>query len=137
MNRIYCLGEAGWQRNTTSQNIGNTTYTHTLEWKKTTYFIFKKTLYGWDLRIFSAFLRRARKKKKTNLSKGIQGAHGYFSLYFSIKFKICLFVIVSHISCLSLFLSLVAVERFSHLILCIWGAIFFCVEFPYTPNPNW
>ena len=59
-----------------------------------------KTIYSW------VFKKSKKKKEDTNLSKGIQGAHGYFSLYFSIKFKICLFVIVSHISCLSLFLSL-------------------------------
>lgn len=52
--------------------------------KKATYYIIYEKQYLWlGLAHLFSILRLSKvKKKTTNLSKGIQGAHGYFSLFF-------------------------------------------------------
>lgn len=88
--------------------------------------------------------------RKKNLSKGIQGAHGYFSVFFFFFFQfqfVCLYFCFTHISCLFFSVSLVAVERF---FFSIWwhrynvmylrcDYIFICVVFhyPLPPSSRW
>lgn len=86
--------------------------------------------------------------RKKNLSKGIQGAHGYFSVFFFFFFSVsvCVFVFLFYTYLLSLFLRLSSGCRAiffffqfddTGIMLCIWGATISLFVWSFTtPYPH-